>query len=247
MEFLVFRLYAPLAAWGRVAVGQERPSDPYPSKSAIVGLLAAALGIRREEEAALAALAEGYGCALCIDQEGALLRDYHTAQVPSRVALKGRPLLTRRDELAPARADLNTILSFREYRCDALARVALWARSGAPQPLAALAAALRRPRFALYLGRKSCPPALPLCAQCLDAATLEAAFAAARFPDEWLDEAGPFDPASTPLLCWELDAPTALAAQMTVLRRDQPRSRRRWQFGERSEAQARMAGPGASS
>ncbi len=42
-NYLVFQLYAPLAAWGGQAVGQERPSDDHPSRSALLGLLAAAL------------------------------------------------------------------------------------------------------------------------------------------------------------------------------------------------------------
>ncbi|WP_295540003.1 CRISPR-associated protein Cas5, partial [Thiolapillus sp.] len=50
-DYLVFQLYAPLASWGGQAVGQERPSDDHPGRSALLGLLAAALGIRREEEA----------------------------------------------------------------------------------------------------------------------------------------------------------------------------------------------------
>ena len=47
-------------------------------------------------------------------------------------------------------------------------------------------------------------------------------------------------------LAWDVDAPVSRAAQMVVRRRDEIRSRRRWQFGERSEAQCRLArGSGA--
>ena len=249
MDFLVFRLYAPLAAWGGIAVGQERASDACPGKSAIVGLLGAALGIRRHEEARLVALDAGYGYGVRIDAEGVVLRDYHTAQVPSRVDLKGRPHCTRRDELAPARATLHTILSFREYRCDALATVALWARSEAPCPLANLAAALRRPRFVLSLGRKSCAPGLPLEPQIIVADHFDTALDAARFAGEqWLgSDDDPLGLQRNDLcLAWDVDAPVSRAAQMVVRRRDEIRSRRRWQFGERSEAQCRLArGSGA--
>ena len=60
-DFLLFTLYAPLAALGEVAVGERRVSAARPARSAILGLLAAALGIERRDEAAHAALQEGYG------------------------------------------------------------------------------------------------------------------------------------------------------------------------------------------
>lgn len=249
MDFLVFRLYAPLAAWGGIAVGQERPSDAYPGKSAIVGLLGAALGIRRDEDARLAALAGGYGYGVRVEADGVVLRDYHTAQVPSRVDLKGRPHRTRRDELAPPRAVLNTILSFREYRCDALSTVALWSRAAAPYALDALAAALRRPRFVLSLGRKSCAPSLPLEPQIVAAATFDAALDSARFAgDLWLrGEPDPLGLTGRGVMHgWDVDAPVGHEAQMTVVRRDEPRSRRRWQFGERPEVQCRGTTGGAT-
>src|SRR6185295_12377864 len=56
-SFLVFRLYGPLASWGEVAVGEVRPSNLHPTRSALLGLLGAALGLRRSDEAALADLA----------------------------------------------------------------------------------------------------------------------------------------------------------------------------------------------
>ncbi len=46
------QLYGPLAAWGEQAVGGVRRSATHPSKSAILGLCAAAQGIRRDEETA---------------------------------------------------------------------------------------------------------------------------------------------------------------------------------------------------
>ncbi|MDD5036069.1 MAG: type I-E CRISPR-associated protein Cas5/CasD, partial [Methylococcaceae bacterium] len=81
-EFLVFRLYGPLASWGDIAVGEQRPTTPHPSKSAILGLVAAALGIRRDENKRHQDLAAGYGYAVRVDAPGVLLRDYHTTQIP---------------------------------------------------------------------------------------------------------------------------------------------------------------------
>ncbi|MEX2322042.1 MAG: CRISPR-associated protein Cas5, partial [Saccharospirillum sp.] len=39
MEFLVFRLYGPLASWGNTAVGGVRPTLAMPTRSAILGML----------------------------------------------------------------------------------------------------------------------------------------------------------------------------------------------------------------
>ena len=96
MQFLVFQLQAPLAAWGDVAVGEYRGSREHPGASALIGLLGAALGVRRDDEAGHAALRDGYGFAVGTVATGHLLRDYHTAQVPGRSSLTGRPHRTRR-------------------------------------------------------------------------------------------------------------------------------------------------------
>ena len=125
MDFLVFQLHAPLAAWGDTAVGEYRGSLTWPGESALIGLLGAALGIRRDEEAAHAALRQGYRYAVGVVAQGTLLRDYHTAQVPGRADLKKRPHRTRRDELAVPKPALNTVLSTRDYRQDGAWRVAI--------------------------------------------------------------------------------------------------------------------------
>lgn len=60
------------------------------------------------------------------------------------------------------------MITTREYRCDALFHIAVQETEGAPIVLEKLAAALEEPVFPLYLGRKSCPPALPLAPLILD-------------------------------------------------------------------------------
>src|SRR3972149_314155 len=139
MEFLIFQLQALLSSWGDTAVGEYRGSYEHPGESALIGLLGAAIGIRREDEAGHAALKQGYGFAVGVQSAGKLLRDYHTAQVPGRVALKGRPHATRRDELAVPKGDLNTILSPRDYRQDAASLIAIQPRGDAPYALEVLA------------------------------------------------------------------------------------------------------------
>src|SRR5574343_917945 len=96
-DYLIFQLYGPLASWGEIAVGEVRPSAAYPSRSALLGLLAAALGVERGEGAALAALAEAYRFGVKLHWEGQVLRDYHTVQ--RGPALRKHTYRTRRQEL----------------------------------------------------------------------------------------------------------------------------------------------------
>ncbi len=231
-QFLLFQLYGPLASWGDVAVGEQRPSASHPSKSAILGLLAAAKGIRRDEESIHREMAAGYGFGVRVDASGELLRDYHTAQVPPA---KGKAkFFTRRDELR--NAELNTILSSRDYRVDGRYTVAVWVRESTILfTLEALADALRSPRLVPYLGRKSCPTAVPLCPQVLEADSLKSAFAASNFPDDGL--LSNIELSDQVSYYWEaLDGTAAgMSASMVYPRRDQPLSRKRWQFTERDE------------
>lgn len=267
-DYIVFQLYGPLAAWGDIAVGETRPSAMTPTKSAVLGLVAAGLGLRRpdtarteakraEWESRHIALAEGYGMAVRIEALGLPLTDYHTAQVPLSGTGKNRKVFsTRRGELTHGhKSDLNTILSHREYRQDAFYAVALWARANAPYTLHELRHALLEPCFMLYLGRKSCPLALPLQPEVKSAEAVEDVLAGmqlegilARVAEAgrdagWTKLYRHFQP-SAPWLLWDGDAETRLLPEQTITRRDATLSRRRWQFTVREEYQAHLGGGG---
>jgi len=269
-DYLVFQLYGPLVAWGDIAVGEMRPSAMTPSKSAVIGILAAALGLRRPDtahteadraawEAEHHALAQGYGMAIKVDSLGLPLTDFHTAQVPSSGTGRNRRVFSsRRDELTrDDKSHLNTILSRREYRQEAFYIVALWAHPHAPRTLDELRQALLEPCFTLYLGRKSCPLALPLQPEIKSAETMEMALTDIHFDDvlSRLIETGGGTGWSTirqriqhsmPLLLWDGDAETRLSSEQTITRRDVPSSRRRWQFTSRNEHQAYLMQEGQS-
>jgi CRISPR system Cascade subunit CasD len=243
MSTLVFQLQAPLASWGDTAVGEYRPSHDYPGISMLIGLLGAALGLRRENEAAHAALRDNYGYAVGVQSSGKLLRDYHTAQVPSQASLKKRPHASRRDELAIPKHDLNTILSTRDYRQDSECLVAVQASGRSPYPLEALADALRKPRFVLYLGRKACPPAAPLHPRVIAAATADAAFdvylaeLAAGIDKHRSRSGAPLldAPGEVVRIAWGYGIELGLAPNLTTTRKDLPIRRKGWQFGDRTE------------
>lgn len=235
-EYLLVQLYGPLASWGDIAVGEVRPSFERPSKSAVLGLAAAALGLRRDEEEKQRRLARDYGYAVEVQSFGQPLRDYHTVQRPPQ--RKGADYASRRAELlAVPKEDLATTLSYRDYWQDASYIACLWAKGDAPiYPLAEMAAALQRPHFVLYLGRKSCPPALPLQPQIVVADSVAHAFNGAMFKDaEFLAHIRGGERV-------RFGDESLGDSALKLVRRDQPDSRRRWQFAEREEYRIAVTG-----
>jgi CRISPR system Cascade subunit CasD len=233
---------------GDLAVGERRPTAQRPARSAVLGLVGAALGVERAAAEAQTALQSGYGVATRTLHVGELLTDYHTAQVPAarKGKRKGERWPTRRAELAEPK--LNTILSDREYREEPAFTVALWARPEGPWTLAEIAAALRAPRFTLFMGRKACPLGLPPRPVLLEAVDLAAAFAA-------YDRSVRKSPAAAKLQDWlglkildpaplhaDRDRAMPLGAEVrsVLRRRDLARDRRVWTFEQREELVASM-------
>jgi CRISPR system Cascade subunit CasD len=243
-KFLIFRLYGHLGSWGDIAVGEVRPTFAYPTKSGILGLLAAAMGIRREESEKHAALRNGYNFAVKVLGTGTALRDYHTIQRPSAsgTGCKKKTYSTRRDELADKEL-LNCTQSTRDYHTDALFVVAVWMRTAAPSySLTEIATHLKTPSFCLYLGRKSCPPALPLYPQVVASPTLREAFQGSIFPDRPF--VGDLLRGTLVQVYWEGDVESGYEGSLAhiVTRRDDPVDRIRWQFAERNENYATESG-----
>lgn len=140
MPTLLLRCVAPLQAWDTQSRFGVRTTGREPSKSGIVGLLCAALGRPRTAPVAdLAALHMG----VRVDKEGSILRDWHTAQ---NVLKAGGGLK-------------DTETSTRYYLSDAAFLVGL---EGEYPLLEQLHAALNNPHWLLFLGRKACPPSLPV-------------------------------------------------------------------------------------
>lgn len=148
---LFLRLEGPMQAWG----GHEskfviRRTSEAPTKSGVIGLLCAALGVSRSQAAAdwlprLSDLRMG----VRIDVPGVRWWDYHTvgAGMQMRIA-EGE-----------GKTKPGAMLTRREYLCDASFLVAL---QGEPGLVADLHAAIQAPCWTLYLGRKCCPPSRPL-------------------------------------------------------------------------------------
>ena len=139
MATLLLRLAAPLQAWGADSKFETRKTGREPTKSGVIGLLAAALGLRRDESEALTRLT-GLRFGVRVEREGQLLVDYHTAKTQD---------------------EKTSYVTYRHYLQDAVFLAGIESTDTAL--LQQLQQALLHPVFPLYLGRRACPPTLPLC------------------------------------------------------------------------------------
>src|SRR5690348_13630904 len=79
MPTLLLRLAGPMQSWGTTSRFDQRDTGKEPSKSGVIGLLAAALGIDRGSWSDLQPLAS-LSMGVRHDRPGIVKRDYQTAQ-----------------------------------------------------------------------------------------------------------------------------------------------------------------------
>lgn len=164
---VLLRLEGPLQSWGTRSRFPERDTENEPSKSGVLGLVGAALGMPRDDVETLQRLA-ACQMAVRVDREGTLLRDYHTAGGGTfrgqahGVFGEKHPVLTSRHYLQGA-----SFLVALAFEDDALAQ--------------RIDTALDAPKWPLALGRRACTPSLPVRAG-LVSATHEAAVRGAVWP-----------------------------------------------------------------
>ncbi len=136
----LLRFAGPLQSWGGASRFTRRGTNPEPTKSGVIGLLAAAQGRRRCDSVEdLVHLRIG----IRVDRPGVLVNDFQTAI--RREANRGGDI-----------KETSMPLSNRHYLADA---VFLAGVEGPTSLIEGLAEVVRRPRFPLALGRRSCPPA----------------------------------------------------------------------------------------
>ena len=135
MATLLLRLAAPLQAWGADSKFETRKTGREPTKSGVIGLLAAALGLRRDESEALTRLT-GLRFGVRVEREGQLLVDYHTAKTQD---------------------EKTSYVTYRHYLQDAVFLAGIESTDTAL--LQQLQQALLHPAFPLYLGRLPAYPA----------------------------------------------------------------------------------------
>lgn len=127
MTTLLLRLAGPMQSWGIDSKIDVRGTSAHPSKSGVIGMIAAAMGRSRDDP--LDDL-RSLGFGIRIDQPGTLMRDYHTVHGKSDYVTE------------------------RYYMEDAVFLVGL---EGDEELLNSVDNALRHPYYPLFLGRRSCP------------------------------------------------------------------------------------------
>ncbi|MCX5115178.1 type I-E CRISPR-associated protein Cas5/CasD [Streptomyces sp. NBC_00378] len=154
---LLLRLAGPLQSWGLHSHFNERDTATFPTRSGIIGLLASALGRRRDQPINdLAAL----HMTVRTDRPGVMLRDLHTVGggLPAKATVTTA-------EGKKRTGDTGTLLTHRYYLADAAFTLALTTPHPTGEDRALLnrcANALRSPHWPLHLGRRSCPPEGPI-------------------------------------------------------------------------------------
>lgn len=148
MKTVLLRLEGPLQSWGTQGRFSERDTDSEPSKSGVLGLVGAALGMSRDDDTQLESL-NRLEMAVRVDREGKLLRDFHTVGAGQFPGVKSYNVWGTKDP----------VLTNRYYLMDASFVVGL---AGDDTLVEAVARALRDPTYPLFLGRRSCTPSEPV-------------------------------------------------------------------------------------
>jgi CRISPR system Cascade subunit CasD len=149
MPTLLLRLVGPMQSWGTTSRFDQRDTGKEPSKSGVVGVLAAAMGIDRENWPDLEPLTH-LSMGVRHDRSGIPKMDYQTAGCASN------------DRIIRANGTQSEdgVVSQRFYLADAAFLVGVATEDDAL--LERLHAALRDPVWPLALGRKSYVPSEPI-------------------------------------------------------------------------------------
>ncbi len=134
-----------MSAYGLQTFDVHRKVNHFPTRSAIVGMLSAAMGFCREQHEQIYALSKSVKIAVQVNNAGQKIVDYHTVQnfrSPHGKIQKGQ-----------------TKPTFREYWCDSEHTFAI---SGDDSTIEQLSEKVKSPVFFLFQGRKSCPLTRPL-------------------------------------------------------------------------------------
>lgn len=220
-EYLVFTLTATLAAMGGPAGHERRGTETWPGRSAVLGILAAALGVRRNGD--FSAL-DRLGLAIAVFEQGGYLRDWHTVQTVPTAAVKGPQTRAQALKAASSGNALKTTITKRDYRVAPLYGVAVW-----DGDLDHLRQALETPVFTLYLGRKSCPLAFPVSPKIVRTDDPATALRNVELPS-WCVKTRAEIMVSSP------EDLNGLKAKQVHMRHDDPIDREAWHFGLREEA-----------
>lgn len=95
MESILLKFAGPLQSFGSTSHFETRQTDKYPTKSAVIGMISASLGLSRDDKSRLNALND-LDFAVRIDQPGRVVRDYHIAEKKKKNGQIERTYVTNR-------------------------------------------------------------------------------------------------------------------------------------------------------
>ena len=136
---LLLRLEGPMQSWGYRSRFDYRDTALEPTRSGVIGLICAAMGIARGEPISRFDVIR---MGVRVDEQGRPERDYHTAL----------------DVIKAGGSGSDTVVSYRDYLADASFTVGLQSEKDL---LEEIATCLRDPAWFLFLGRKAFPLAVP--------------------------------------------------------------------------------------
>ncbi|MFD0555683.1 type I-E CRISPR-associated protein Cas5/CasD [Stackebrandtia endophytica] len=145
---MLIRLAGPMQSWGEHGVFGERDTIDFPTRSGLLGLLAAAAGISRGQS--LGGLTD-LEFTIRVDRPGVRLIDFHT--------IGGNYPIGRGIPTAGGGRKKSAILTQRHYLTDAVFTVAC---EGPDDVVVKAARSLEFPYWQPFLGRRSCPPEQPM-------------------------------------------------------------------------------------
>jgi CRISPR system Cascade subunit CasD len=144
------QLTGTMQSWGSTSRFGQRDTERCPTRSGLIGMIAAALGRARTDP--ISDLAD-LQFLIREDRAGRLMRDFHT--VGGGLA---RESTVPTAEGKRRNGNTTTVVSDRYYLADAAFTVAA---TGPDRLIESITEALHRPRWPLGLGRRSCPPEGP--------------------------------------------------------------------------------------
>ncbi|MBC8403352.1 MAG: type I-E CRISPR-associated protein Cas5/CasD [Candidatus Marinimicrobia bacterium] len=160
-RYLAIKLQGVMQAWGGHTYEDLRHIELIPTRSGILGLLAASIGIDRRDVAGLEALSASVALAVRMDSNPCRIMDFHTVLEARKV---------------DGKSNKNPVVSRREYLCDAVYTLLAWEKVDASINMDIIGTAVQKPTYTPFLGRRSCPIGRPLFAGYIIASDLLDAF-----------------------------------------------------------------------
>mgnify|MGYP001207991955 CR=1 FL=1 len=148
--WLLLYLDGPMQSWGHQSRFQRRTTLAFPTKSGVIGMVCAALGLARDDRVMISKLA-GLRLETYVLMSGRRMTDYHTVGGGYDPKTEHQRMAMKVDGTTP-----DTVVTFREYLLEAKFAVLM---NGEERLLERAESALMNPKWGVWLGRKSCVPA----------------------------------------------------------------------------------------